>query len=883
MSVFNTDHSSRPYDDAALARIAAAIKSRPAGAMDPPEQIGPYRIVSTIGEGGMGVVYRAEQLEPIARTVALKVVRFGSGTRDVIARFESERQTLTLLDHPHIARILDAGATDTGTPYFVMEFVEGEAITAYADRKELSVPQRLELFLQACQAVQHAHLKAVIHRDLKPSNILVTEKDGTPWVKVIDFGISKVLNQPIAERALFTEVGQLVGTPEYMAPEQADDRAADIDTRVDVYALGVVLYELLSGSLPLDPRTIRGAGYAEMCRMIREVDPPRPSTKLSGHGVTASEVARRRQLSLPELEHQLQRELEWIPLKALRKEPADRYASAADFATDVANYINDRPLMAGPESRSYRLRKFIRRHRGGVVAAAGFAVLIAAGTSTTAWQAIAARRAEAHAIAQRREADAQRSRAESALANVREVNRFLTDDLLAAASPEIARGREVTIREAVDRASTSVGNRFESQPITEAAVRSTLADVYSALGRYELSLPHARAAAELLRRAAGPDDAETLAADAEVGRQLAAAGKADEAEPLLRNALDRTTRLLGPDHETTLKTRSALGMALRVQQRYDDAEPVYREALAADTRVHGPRSQQRAKSLNNLALLMVLKGRRAEAEPLYREALDLKRELMGTDHPSYLVTLGNLARVVEDQGKIEEAESLMTDLLAADRRVLGEDHPSTLLTMNNLSIVLASRGKLDESEAMCRDVLARRRRVLGEEHPDTLQSISNLGTLLTRRNKLTEAEPLVRESVEKRSRVLGEAHAYTLGSMINLAKIFEQTGRAAEAEPIWAKLCEPANLAKQQSAQQAAVLARYGISLLNRGDVQRAEPLLVDAERRFREETLNSSETRLETLRALVRLYNQTGRREQAMQRERELSDLEAATRPTAR
>ena len=703
---------------ARLGNFAAAVRADP-------EQIGPYRILGRVGEGGMGIVFRAEQREPVRRTVALKLIRLGMDSDQVLARFESERQALAILDHPHVAKVLDAGTTEGGRPYFVMEFVAGEPITAFCDRHHYTTNQRLELFTQACEAVQHAHQKAIIHRDLKPSNILVSLVDDRPHVKVIDFGVAKALTERLTDRTLHTTTGQLVGTPEYMSPEQAE-ASLDVDTRTDVYSLGVILYELLCGALPFEPASLRGAGYGEIQRILRDVEPPRPSAKLTSLGAVGAQVAQRRQAHVQQLAGQLRRELEWIPLKAMNKDRTRRYATADQLADDVRNYLANRPLLAGPEVLSYRARKFVRRNKGAVGAVGAVVVALAIGAVVSS----------ALAIRLKRTADAVRAEQQTTQA----VLQYLLDDVLGGANPEVSRSAELTVKQALDNAAGNVAGKFAAQPLVEAVVRHTFADTYLALGLPDAALPHAQAAAALRRRALGDDNPETIAAQSDLGLVYHTMGNLDEAESIYRDVLARSRRALGDEHRHTLT------------------------------------------AISNLAMLYGQTGKPAEAEPLLREALAIRRRTLGDDHPDTLILMSNLAGLLQWQKKLPEAEQLFRQVLASRRRTLGDDSPETLLSITNLGGIIQEQGKPADAESLFRAALAGRRRVLGDDHPETLQTMHILGRCLMRQDRLAEAEPLFAEVYRRAPNAkLEPKRAADL--MCNWGICLAKLGRYAEAEP----------------------------------------------------------------------------------------------------
>ena len=514
----------------------------------PGTRIGRYKLLQQVGEGGFGIVFMAEQEHPVRRQVAIKVIKLGMDTREVVARFEAERQALAMMDHPNIAKVLDAGSTDAGRPYFVMELVRGSPITEYADKHKLSTTARVALAEQVCRAVQHAHSKGIIHRDLKPNNVLVTVTDDKPVPKVIDFGIAKATQARLTDRTLFTGFRQLIGTPQYMSPEQADSDGSDVDTRTDVYSLGVLLYELLVGTTPFDARALRSAALDAMRKIIREQDPDRPSTKLHTLGDTLTTIATNRGTDPKRLGQLLHGELDWIAMRALEKDRSRRYETAAALADDLRRYLSGEAVLAGPVSGAYRLRKLLRRHRAavGIVAAVGVSLLLGvAGTSVgllrEAHQRHIADAQRLSALAARDEADAQRRSAQG-------VVDFLTRDVLARATPQVNADHAVSdtlVKFLIEPALKRADQRFADQPLVRASVQATLAQVLLDWGRYALALPQAQAAWQTRQHLLGEAHPDTIVALHEYAAALYNLSRFVEAEPLLRQGVGAAASRLG--------------------------------------------------------------------------------------------------------------------------------------------------------------------------------------------------------------------------------------------------------------------------------------------------------------------------------------------------
>jgi tetratricopeptide (TPR) repeat protein len=689
-------------------------------------QIGPYRLLQLIGEGGMGEVWLAEQKTPIHRTVALKLIKAGMDTKAVVARFESERQALALMDHPNIARVYDAGSTAEGRPYFVMEYVPGLAITEYCDTHRLTIKERLELFIQVCEGVQHAHQKAIIHRDLKPSNVLVVEQDSKAVPKIIDFGLAKATAQRLTDKTMFTELGVMMGTPEYMSPEQADPREQNIDTRTDVYSLGVILYELLVGALPFEPKALRAAGMQGILRVIREQEPAKPSTRIRSMGNISSVTAENRKEEPRSFARHLRGELDWITMKALEKDRVRRYGSASEFSADISRCLRREPVVAGPATAGYRIRKYAARHRIAIGAALGLLVLLSGFVVT---QAI-----ELHRIKLERD-------------RANRITDFMTG-MFKVSDPSKARGNAITAREILDKASTEIDSGLAKDPELQAQMMYVMGVVYHNLGLYAQALLLEQRSMEIRKRVLGPENEDTLRSMYQVAWDVERQGHYAEAEKLERETLEVQRRVLGPEHPDTLRTMSTLGEFLFEDGHDAEAEALQRAALDGRRRVLGPEHAETISSMGDLGLVLDFEGKYAEAEKLHREVLEIHRRTLGPEHPQTLRSVNDLANVLDDEGQYAEAEKLDREALEVRRRVLGPEHPDTLYSMNALANVLTGEGRYDEAEKLFQETLDIRRRVLGPEHPDTAVARYNLGCIAAHRGQRDEALSLLREAVD---------------------------------------------------------------------------------------------------------------------------------------
>jgi serine/threonine protein kinase/tetratricopeptide (TPR) repeat protein len=735
-----------------------------------PDHIGPYKVLRRLGEGGMGVVYEVEREEPIRRRLALKVIKWGMDTAETLARFESERQALALMNHTNVAAVYEAGATVEGRPYFAMEYVEGESIVDYCDRQRLHTRERLELFLQVCEGVQHAHRRGIIHRDLKPSNVLVTEAGGRPVPKIIDFGVAKAIHQPLTTRTLFTATGVLIGTPQYMSPEQAELSGLDVDTRTDVYSLGMILYGLLVGELPFDT-PLREAGFDEIRRVLRECEPPKPSTRVTSRGDGSAEVAGNRGTDQPTLERQIRGDLDWITMRALERDRNRRYGSVAALAADIRRHLRHEPVLAGPPSKRYRVQRFVRRHRAGVAAAVVVAVAVLAGLALST---VGLRRA--------------RHEAETA----RRVSEYLSStfvDLNPVFMREVVDTPEGLLRRAVEKLDTDL----EGQPLAQARVLTTLGATYAARDHAEDAKALLERAVAIRREHLGGDHVDTVMSTSTLADLLMAEGDHAEARRLHSHALEVRQRELGPgDAQVGWSYRSvaaceaqmgnfdraielfgkAIEIGLGVLEP-DDLDPGRREALRTDL----------ALTQSSLGGVEMEMGDFERARPRLEQAVATLEQTRGSEHPWVADALFQLGLLQSRSGELEEARASLERSLAIREKVLGTEHRAVAYPLNELAVVLTHQGDLDAAGALLERALAIRSR-LGLDHPDISWTLIAFGSLYRKKDEDEKAREHYRRALEIQERAFGESHHHLAWTLGTLAHLEAEQGNLMVARPL---------------------------------------------------------------------------------------------------
>ena len=818
----NADSDVRREVESLLEQDTATSQAAPAAleqdGMEPsPSQIGPYRILARMGAGGMGVVYKAEQEHP-RRVVALKVIRPGWSSPEILRRFERESQALGRLQHPGIAQIYEAGSGDAGfgpQPYFAMELIRGQTLREYAEARRLSTRARLELMVKVCDAVHHAHQRGIIHRDLKPGNILIDET-GQP--KILDFGVARMTDSD-AQSTRQTDLGQLVGTLAYMSPEQVLADPLELDTRSDVYALGVILYELLAGRLPY----LLSRKLHEAVQAIRETDPP----------------------PLSSVSHGYRGDIETIVAKALEKERSRRYNSASDLAADIRRYLQDEPIAARPPSTLYQLKKFARRNRALVAGVGAVFLVLVCGILASTWQAVRANRAgqaalrerdravgaetkarvaervsaeqrdravsaegaataernkavaaESLAVEERNRALAEKQRADEEAATTKAVSDFLQGDLLAQASannqagPNTKPDPDLKVRTALDRAAARIQGKFDKQPLVEAAIQQTIANAYKDLGLYPDAQPHAERAVELRTKVQGQEHQDTLTAMSDLAELYVDQGKLPAALALHTKVLESRRRILGPEHPATLMSMEGVAVVYEKQGQWSQAEAIQSQALEISRRVLGEEHADTLQAMVDLAIIHVRERQLPQAEALDAKAVQILTRVRGAEHPETLTAMNNLAQVYYQEGNDADAEALQSHTLEVRRRILGEDHPDTLESMNNLAVIYKAEGKYAENEALHSKAWEIRRRVLGDEHPDTLISMNNLAVAYEAEGRYADAEVLLSKNLEIKRRVLGPEHPSGFNTMYNLARVYGEEHKYAEARALYATLLE---------------------------------------------------------------------------------------------
>ena len=812
-----------------------------------------YHVLGKLGEGGFGEVFLAEQKAPVRRRVALKIIKLGMDSKSIVARFHAEQQALALMDHPNVAKVFDAGVTSNGRPFFAMDLVRGMPITEHCDRHKLSIHRRIHLFMAVCDAIQHAHQKGVIHRDIKPSNILVAIEGARAVVKVIDFGVAKAINARLTEQTIYTQQGQLIGTPEYMSPEQAEMSIQDVDTRSDIYSLGVLLYELLTGTLPFERRALRSAGLAEIQRIIRDVEPPRPSTRLglldSHDSRRSAEIVATRRLDAHALAREIRGDLDWIVMKCIEKDRTRRYETANALSMDLHRHLSHEPVLAGPPGAGYRVRKFARRNRGALAASSVVIAVVLLGFAVSVWQAVRATHAESRAATSlaeaitAREAEAtQRVAAESARAIADEqaaeaerqaaiataINRFLTEDLFGSVDMNVAKGRDLTVREVFDRAAAQLDNEFSEQPLVESALRETFGRVYSSLGLFERARTEFARGLALREQALGADalPVADLLENYAWSYRTSGGEKAAKGKALMARVVAIRTRALGLDHPLTLRARGDIAMfdAMASGENASGLDPLTLAALVvargmnespAKLKTHLERAilditrawktgdrkkamamiekevapvrnnpffrERIAVSLSGYAIRMMNEKRFDIAEPLALYAVTVAYEIHGRMHENTVFAESTVGNLYFARGEYELALPSYERALAIAIDAGGESHPFVAGLRHNLGKTLERVGQPDRAEAVYRSTLAD---IPEDSQPLAMVRIaiqSTLGSLLMSRGEIDEGERLLRRAIDDAAQYQGDRPRLRVEACLRLARRLTERGRSEEA------------------------------------------------------------------------------------------------------
>ncbi len=776
----------------------------PSGDIPQPLQVNDYRILDVLGEGSMGVVYRAAQQNP-HRDVALKVLKPGGASDASLKRFEQEGQMLGRLQHPGIAQIFEAGTSDAGygpQPFFAMELIRGLPLNEFAVKHALGTRARLEVLIKVCDGVEHAHQKGVIHRDLKPGNILI-DKSGQP--KILDFGIALAIDQASDPTVSPPGSESLTGTIPYMSFEQVKGKPGDLDTRTDVYALGVIGYQLLGGCLPHD---LSRKSISDAIRIISQ-EVPRP---------------------LGEINKAFRGDLDIIITKALERQKSDRYPTASALAEDLRRYMADEPILARPPSSAYVLKKFAQRNKAIVLGSVALLLTLAAGSIALTKSNLKTEIQRVRAEEQGARAEERTARAHQAVQRNQATADTLFDVFLRTANPENT-DKRVTVLEALDQVAARINDGTRRiEPENEAAVHLVLGKSYRVSGLLDKAEPHLVAALRVDRRDWGSEDPQTLADMDELALLYQARGKFAKAEKLFRAALETRRRVLGLENRKTLETQHNLALLLNAIGQSGAAEQMYREILEIQHRVLPEEDRLTLKTTKALAVLLQAKGKLADAERLYLKTLEIQRRTLGDDDSNTLLTANNLASLLKIEDKLPEAGQLYRMILEAQRHVLGQDHPDTLRSANNLAALLKAEGKLSDAETLYRQTLNTRRRVLGDDHPDTLTSMNNLAIVLRAQRKWDEANTLYRETMASLDRKLGAGHPRTLTATMNFATFLREQGKLMEAEKLYRRTLESLR-SKPGDRHLATINAIYSLAVLlvQKGEYDEAEPLLREA------------------------------------------------------